>query len=276
MSTTTRRIAPALLLLFFSLTSALPDEFLIGCAKQAPSCAPYWAAKVPDAFDVTIGTTRGPLNIHVDTAAAPPMAARFYLLASLGYFEGGPWYRVLNLGPDQRFVAQFGYRASPAVDSAWLSLQLSNTTAKVALSNTRGMVAFGTNEVVNSGKNPDCSARLCSQGFSVELFVNLADNSASLDSSDFSPFGTIDAAGMAIVDALYAGYGECSDECASAGDGDPFCVKSPGGGWAGVNLTQMLSMEGGGKPYLQPFNLLDYVTTVSVATVPRAEAMSVN
>ena len=72
---------------------------------------------------------------------------------------------------------------------------------------------------------------------------------------------------MAVVDRLYAGYGECSDLCAAPGVGssDSFCEPAPGGsGWRGTNLTQLL-LEGNG--YLRrDFPLLDYVTATSLVT----------
>jgi hypothetical protein len=182
------------------------------------------------------------------------MAARFYVLTALSYSWGGPFYRVLRrASPQEAFVAQWGYRAVPAVDAAWLALRTSNSTSAVLLPNARGTVAFGTNEVPNDGKNPNCTAALCSQGFSVELFVNLANNTR-LDAAGFSPFGIVEDMGP--MDALYAGYGECADVCAED-PSSPYCVPRPGGGWLGVNLTTMLSE---GRGYLKGgFPRLDWV-----------------
>ena len=241
------------------------DAYLIGCAHGSVECSQTMANQPPPVFDVRYTVSSGgSFTIHVVTALAPPMATRFYILSMLGYSVGGPFYRVLNIDANNKFVAQMGYRGSPAVDIPWVALQLSNATAGVVQPNVRGTVVFGTNEVVNKHTNPNCTALLCSMGFSVELFINLVDNPA-LDASDFSPFGTIDAAGMEVVDALYAGYGECADECDAAGDGDPFCVPNGSGGWRGVNLTRMLEAGDGGHPYLKAgFPLLDYVTGVEV------------
>ena len=156
--------------------------------------------------------------------------------------------------PRRAFVAQWGYRGAPPVDAAWLALRTSNATSRVLLPNTRGTVAFGTNEVPNDGSNPNCTAPLCSQGFSVELFVNLANNSAKLDGMGFSPFGVV--TDMTPADQLYAGYGECADLC-DVEAGDPYCAAKPGGGWEGVNLTAFLAE---GSAYTRRnFPLLDYV-----------------
>jgi len=232
------------------------DAFIIACARRAPACAAVWAAPTPPLFRVAVPTTRGAFTVAVNASWAPAMAARFHVLALLSYWRAGPFYRVLAKAPAQRFVAQFGYRGAPAVDGAWVALQTSNATSAVVQGNARGTVAFGTYEVPNPGGG-NCSAAECSRGFSVELFVNLADN-ARLDAADFSPFGVVDAEGMRAVDALYAGYGELSDLCAQDGS-SPYCVKAAGGGFAGVNFTRFLAADGGWG-YLRPaFPLLDRV-----------------
>lgn len=237
-------------------TAAPPDNaFLIACAQGLPECAHVWRAPVPPFFNTTLRTQHGAVSILVNTSAAPAMAQRFFVLQTLGYARGGPFYRVLA-APGRAFVAQWGYRGDPAVDAAWVALRTSNATAPALLSNTRGTVAFGTSEVANSGTQPGCTAPLCSRGFSVELFVNLADNSR-LDAMGFSPFGVV-TSGMEAVDALFAGYGECADLCAGEAPPSPFCVPRAGGGFAGVNFTRFLAE--GSDAYLRPaFPLLDYV-----------------
>jgi len=241
---------------------ACDDACLIACAAGAPACAAAWAAPVPASFTARFSLASGVFfDVRVESARAPPMAARFFLLASLNYFAGAPFYRVLRDGRAS-FVAQVGYRGVPAVDAAWVARRTSNATVAVAPpGNARGTVAFGTGEV--PGPRANCSAPACSLGFSVELFINTADNSR-LDAADFSPFGTVDAAGMRVVDGLYAGYGELADLCAG-GDRDEFCVRR-GAGWAGVNLTRLLAE---GDAYARSgYPRLDRVA--SVAVVARA------
>lgn len=238
------------------------DAFLIGCAQGDPSCDAVWRAPVPPVFRVAIPTTQGTFTVLVNASWAPAFAARFFVLSQLSYSSGGPFYRVLQQ-PGRAFVAQLGYRGAPAVDLAWIAQRTSNATERVALSNTRGTVAFGTSEVPNSGANPYCTAAQCSQGFSVELFVNLADNAAKLDAADFSPFGVVEGDGMAVLDRVFAGYGECSDLCQQE-PSDPYCVPAPPPArFAGVNLTYFLSAQGGWD-YLQPqFPLLDRVSAAA-------------
>lgn len=258
--TTTSGLLHSLLLAAAALiaAAAAPDSaFLIACAQGLPACAHVWREPVPSFFNATVRTPHGPFTILVNTSAAPAMARRFFVLHALGYARGGPFYRVLAAPGRAPFVAQWGYRGDPAVDAAWVALRTSNATAPALLSNTRGTVAFGTSEVANSGAQPGCTAPLCSQGFSVELFVNLADNSPRLDAMGFSPFGVV-TSGMGAVDALFAGYGECADLCAGEVPPSPFCVPKKAGGYAGVNFTRMLAE--GSATYLRPtFPLLDYV-----------------
>jgi hypothetical protein len=236
------------------------DDFLILCAEGHPSCDTIWDQEAPPAFIATIPTTQGSFQVFVNTSWAPVFAQRFYTLTLLSYFKGGPFYRVLDKG-SQRFVTQFGYRGSPPVDLAWINLRISNATERVLLPNTVGTVAFGTSEVSNSGSNPNCTAPQCSQGFSVELFINTADNSAKLDGMDFSPFGVVLGDGVErVVASLFSGYGECSDLCVQD-PSDPYCVRNSLGGFAGVNLTTFLSPSGGWGYLKVLFPLLDSVTT---------------
>ena len=234
------------------------DAFLAACAARAPACAAFWSAPVPPAFGVRFHLSggAGAATAWVRRAAAPPMADRFFLLASLDFFAGSPLYRVLRGA--RSFVAQWGYRGVPAVDGAWLARQTSNATAAVAPpGNVRGALAMGTSEVAGP-QPPNCSAAQCSRGFAVELFVNLANNGARLDAADFSPFAQFDEESMRVLDAAYAGYGECADLCAEEGGSSPYCLPAPGGGWLGVNLTRML--ERGTDAYLRPnFPLLTYI-----------------
>ena len=127
-------------------------------------------------------------------------------------------------------------------------------------------------------QDPYCTAADCSMGFHVELFVNLADN-PRLDAADFTPFGRVRSQDMPVLDALYAGYGECADVCDTEQypqtllpslsptpqmsrlfELSPYCLMDNNTHtWLGVNLTRMLSQDGG-WPYLHAhFPKLDAV-----------------
>lgn len=81
-------------------------------------------------------------------------------------------------------------------------------------------------------------------------------NNSRLDAPGFSPVGTVDAAGMAVVDALYAGYGEVKDLC-GAGATDPFCVGT-GDACKGVDMAALVK---GGDAYLKSYPMLTRVTS---------------
>jgi homoserine O-acetyltransferase len=57
-------------------------------------------------------------------------------------------------------------------------------------------------------------------GRTTQVFINLGDNSATLDVEGFVPFGKV-IAGMDAVDSLYSGYGETSGGGIRAGKQAP-------------------------------------------------------
>ena len=105
------------------------------------------------------------------------------------------------------FVAQFGLSGNPALQARYCNDETCPPAAArdgaalppdaVRMSNTRGTVALS---LMQGGVNG-----------SVELFVNLGNNSR-LDALGFAPFGVVQGrGGMDAVDALYAGYGELNE-----------------------------------------------------------------
>ena len=70
-----------------------------------------------------------------------------------------------------------------------------------------------------------------------QLFINLGDNTRSLDGQGFAPFGKV-TSGMGAVDSIFPGYGE---------------------------LPQQPSIESQGNGYLQAeFPKLDYVRKATI------------
>jgi len=77
--------------------------------------------------------------------------------------------------------------------------------------NTRGMLVYAATQAKNSR--------------TTQIFINLKDNSASLDPQGFAPFGQV-TEGMEIVDQLYAGYGEAPQQDRIAKEGKAYLDKN--------------------------------------------------
>lgn len=142
-------------------------------------------AKAPASFDVSFTTTKGTFLVSVRRAWAPRGADRFYNLVEAGFYNGNEFFRVVK-----GFVVQFGISGDPKVSSAWQSANIPDDPVKT--SNTVGTLTFA-----DAGPNTRTT----------QLFINLANNGPSLDGQGFAPFGKV-TKGMAVVEKLYAGYGE--------------------------------------------------------------------
>ena len=137
-----------------------------------------------ESYQVVMETSQGKVVIEVIPEWAPLGAARFRELVEDGFFDGCRFFRVVP-----NFVVQFGINGDPAVHSKW-DKKISDDP--VTQSNKRGTLTFAT-----SGPNTRTS----------QLFINLKDNSGSLDGQGFSPFGRI-VSGMEAVDKITSEYGE--------------------------------------------------------------------
>ena len=178
--------------------TVLTGLVLVGCAGdslEAPKVRPSRSDQAAQgkqaapgkqdskSFQVVMETTQGTVVIEVIPEWAPLGAARFRELVEDGFFDGCRFFRVVP-----NFVVQFGINGDPAVHSKW-DKKISDDP--VTQSNKRGTLTFAT-----SGPNTRTS----------QLFINLKDNSGSLD-EDFSPFGRI-VSGMEAVDKITSEYGE--------------------------------------------------------------------
>ena len=140
----------------------------------------------PETFRVRVETSKGPFTVEVTRALAPHGADRFYELATIGYYAGNRFFRMVP-----GFVVQFGIHGDPAVNAKWA--QSAMTDEPQRLSNTRGTVAFTT---------VDANSRM------VQLYVNLVDNSAKLDRQKlYAPIGVV-VEGMDVLERLNFEYGE--------------------------------------------------------------------
>lgn len=155
-----------------------PEEPLLHPESQEAS------RRAPEVYRVEFVTSGGPFTVEVRREWAPRGADRLHNLVRLGFFEGSRFFRVL-----EGFVAQFGLSGRPAVDSAWRAHPIPDDS--VRRTNARGTLTFAS-----AGEDTRTT----------QLFVNLSDN-PRLDGMGFAPVGEV-VEGMAVVDSLYAGYGE--------------------------------------------------------------------
>lgn len=146
--------------------------------------APMPDHRAPEMFNVAFETSKGQFVVQAVRSWAPRGVDRFHYLASIGYFDGVKFFRVL---PD--FVAQFGMHGDSAVNATWRSRRIPDDS--VRQSNQDGYVTFA-----KGGPNTRTT----------QMFINKRDN-RRLDTLGFAPIGRV-VTGSSVVHALYSGYGE--------------------------------------------------------------------
>jgi peptidyl-prolyl cis-trans isomerase A (cyclophilin A) len=207
----TRRQTLALLLIAFA-----------GCCVSG--CGGKKSAQMkegPAQYKVKLTTTKGDIVILVHRDWSPLGADHFYELTNMGFYNGDYFFRVLK-----GFVVQWGINGDPKVNKDWSEITLKDDPPKV--SNKVGTVVFAM-----AGPNSRTT----------QVFINLGDNSATLDPQGFTPFGEV-IQGMDNVLSLYSGYGEGAPQ---------------GAGPSQENI----SIDG--NPYLEEhFPKLDYIKTAKV------------
>jgi peptidyl-prolyl cis-trans isomerase A (cyclophilin A) len=154
-------------------------------AAPVPPTPPPPAPVAPEKFRAEFETTKGKFVIEVTRSLSPLGADRFYTLVDSGYFTDVRFFRVVS-----GFVVQFGMHGDPAMNSRWQARSLLDEPVRA--SNTRGTIVYA-----KAGPNTRSN----------QFFINLGDNSGSLDPQGFSPFGTV-VEGMDVVGKLYSGYGD--------------------------------------------------------------------
>jgi peptidyl-prolyl cis-trans isomerase A (cyclophilin A) len=172
--------------------SVLAGLVAAACSHHSALLAPTardLARPAPDSFLVAFQTTRGEMDVLMRRSWSPAGVDRVYFLVRHGYYDGARFYRVV---PN---YAQFGLAAEPFLSAEWQARRLPDEPVRG--SNRRGVVSF---------------ARGGPGTRSVQLFVNRTDNIRldTLNTFGFPPVGEVTAGGMAVVDSLYAGYGEMS------------------------------------------------------------------
>lgn len=140
----------------------------------------------PAQYKVRLQTTKGDVVILVHREWSPLGADHFYELTQMRFYDHNAFFRALR-----GFVVQWGINGDPQVDKSWSQITIKDDPPKV--SNKTGTVVFA-----KTGE-PDSRT--------TQLFINIGDNSASLDPQGFTPFGEV-IGGLDNVMKLYAGYGE--------------------------------------------------------------------
>jgi peptidyl-prolyl cis-trans isomerase A (cyclophilin A) len=141
----------------------------------------------PATYQVKFETTRGDFTVTVTRAWAPNAADRFYNLVKHHYFDEARFFRVVP-----GFVVQFGLSAYPPVTAAWDKATIKDEP--VTQKNKRGTLTFAKTSMPNSR--------------TTQIFINLKDNSSSLDPQGFAPFAVVDGNGMKVVEMFYDQYGD--------------------------------------------------------------------
>jgi peptidyl-prolyl cis-trans isomerase A (cyclophilin A) len=179
-------------------------------------------ARAPELFRVKFVTTHGDFVVEVHRDWAPLGADRFYNLVRNRFFSDASFFRYVP-----GFIVQFGISPDPRVTAAWSKATIKDDPVKEH--NVKGSVVFAM-----GGPNTRTT----------QFFINLRDNSASLDSQGFAPFGTV-TEGMDVVEGLYSGYGDMAE-------------------MGGRGPSQQLLSEQG-KPYLDKnFPRLDSIRSATV------------
>ena len=227
--------------------SASPAAKSAAPAAKSPAASPLLhpeslRATAPAMFLVKFTTTKGDFVVTVHRDWSPNGADRFYNLAKYRYFNDNAFFRIVP-----GFIAQFGMSPDPKIGAAWEHATIRDDPPKPGVHNTKGTLVFAKPDMPNAR--------------TTQLFINLNDNSRSLDApsqAGFTPFGEI-TEGMDVVMNLYSGYGDGSD-------------------MGGRGPTQgRIASEG--KPYLdRNFPKLDSIKTAVVlpaaGTAPAAKSTS--
>ncbi len=171
----------------------------------APAAPPHWTdPAAPESFRVKFETTKGSFVVEVTRSLSPIGADHFKTLVDSGYFNDARFFRVVP-----GFIVQFGMNADPAVNARWRDRMLLDEPVKTP--NARGTVVYAK-------PSQPANAR------STQLFINLGDNSQSLDPQGFSPFGKV-VEGMKVVDAIYKEYEQRPEQALIGEQGNAYLKK---------------------------------------------------
>jgi len=142
----------------------------------------------PDTWDAIFATTKGNFTINVNRDWAPNAADRLWNGMHCGHYATDRFFYV-----DPKVQVRWGLSGDPTEDASWDPITSDSLVQKNAL----GYVSFWAPDGLNTANT--------------EIFVNLASNS-QFDQKIMAPFGSINSAGMQVVQKLYSGYGTAPNE----------------------------------------------------------------
>jgi peptidyl-prolyl cis-trans isomerase A (cyclophilin A) len=141
----------------------------------------------PAIFQVTFVTSAGTFVTESHRDWAPNGVDNFYALVSARFFDGNRFFRVVP-----GFITQWGISGDPAVTASLGHVRI--PADPVVQHNARGFISYA---MIGS----DTGSR------TTQLYVNLGDNTASLDPQGFAPIAQV-ITGMSVVDMIDAEYGQ--------------------------------------------------------------------
>ncbi len=198
---------------------------LVAIAALLTSCGNKESAGMkaaPAQYKVRLQTSKGDVLILVHRDWSPLGADHFYELTEKGFYDGNRFFRALR-----GFIVQWGMNGDPKTNKEWSEATIKDDPPKV--SNKIGTVVFAKSSAPDSR--------------STQVFINLGDNSGSLDPQGFTPFGEV-IQGMDTVASFYTDYGEGAPD---------------GSGPSQASIAEL------GNAYLeQHFPKLDYIKTARV------------
>jgi len=171
--------------------------------RTAPATNPEEAVDFPipeEPFQVKFETSNGTFFVEVVPEWSPIGAGQFKRLVEADFYDGNRFFRIVP-----GFIAQWGMHGDPEVHAKWKDRTIPDEPVK--RSNVRGTLAFAKPNAPNS--------RSC------QVFVNLGDNTRSLDPQGFSTFGHV-IQGMDVIDTLNKEYGEQPNQGAIAAKGNEY------------------------------------------------------
>ena len=179
-------------------------------ATMAAACAAFSACShkpetvekkpAPAQYKVRLATTKGDVVILVHRDWAPNGADHFFELVNRKFYDENRFFRTVP-----HFIVQWGMNGDPATNKAWSEISIQDDPPKV--SNKIGTVVFAATGDPNSR--------------TTQLFINLGNNSQSLDSKGFTPFGEV-IQGMDNVLNINMEYGEQPQQGAIAQIGNDY------------------------------------------------------